>query len=283
MEPNWAQAFANARRIVSVEEVLGLRLGAVAAAGVPGAPRPRRGAQHLLLRRALPLHRDLLRLALPPLARRLPELPRRLPRGDGDRGRDPLALSDGAAAPRGRRARGHAADALRDRHRLADLVGALEPGRRGALAARRLRARGRDRDDPLRALATSCGSRARSTRRSSCSRSSSPATTSCSTRSPECSCSRSASCSSEPSAAAAASNREPAPPEARALAKSGGLRYNRRRVAGWSSQVARRAHNPEVAGSNPAPATESPALRGFPVRGRRSATACLGQVFRNVP
>jgi hypothetical protein len=28
------------------------------------------------------------------------------------------------------------------------------------------------------------------------------------------------------------------------------------RAAGWSSQVARRAHNPEVAGSNPAPATE---------------------------
>src|SRR5436190_20991355 len=27
-------------------------------------------------------------------------------------------------------------------------------------------------------------------------------------------------------------------------------------VAGWSSQVARRAHNPEVAGSNPAPAIE---------------------------
>src|SRR5215217_5490248 len=33
-------------------------------------------------------------------------------------------------------------------------------------------------------------------------------------------------------------------------------RYNDRRDAGWSSQVARRAHNPEVAGSNPAPATE---------------------------
>ena len=32
--------------------------------------------------------------------------------------------------------------------------------------------------------------------------------------------------------------------------------YNRRCVAGWSSQVARRAHNPEVAGSNPAPAIE---------------------------
>ena len=26
-------------------------------------------------------------------------------------------------------------------------------------------------------------------------------------------------------------------------------------VAGWSSQVARRAHNPKVVGSNPAPAT----------------------------
>ena len=34
------------------------------------------------------------------------------------------------------------------------------------------------------------------------------------------------------------------------------LRYNERRVAGWSSQVARRAHNPEVAGSNPAPAID---------------------------
>ena len=31
--------------------------------------------------------------------------------------------------------------------------------------------------------------------------------------------------------------------------------YRFRRDAGWSSQVARRAHNPEVAGSNPAPAT----------------------------
>src|SRR5437868_8399611 len=28
-------------------------------------------------------------------------------------------------------------------------------------------------------------------------------------------------------------------------------------TAGWSSLVARRAHNPEVAGSNPAPATKS--------------------------
>ena len=27
-------------------------------------------------------------------------------------------------------------------------------------------------------------------------------------------------------------------------------------IAGWSSQVARRAHNPKVAGSNPAPATK---------------------------
>jgi hypothetical protein len=32
-------------------------------------------------------------------------------------------------------------------------------------------------------------------------------------------------------------------------------RYTRECDAGWSSLVARRAHNPEVAGSNPAPAT----------------------------
>src|SRR6476659_6395922 len=32
--------------------------------------------------------------------------------------------------------------------------------------------------------------------------------------------------------------------------------------AGWSSQVARRAHNPEVAGSNPAPATAKGAGNG---------------------
>ncbi len=35
-------------------------------------------------------------------------------------------------------------------------------------------------------------------------------------------------------------------------------------IAGWSSLVARRAHNPEVVGSNPAPATKfSQALRGL--------------------
>ncbi len=35
--------------------------------------------------------------------------------------------------------------------------------------------------------------------------------------------------------------------------------------AGWSSLVARRAHNPEVAGSNPAPATNP--TTGAPIRG----------------
>src|ERR1700756_4989757 len=39
-------------------------------------------------------------------------------------------------------------------------------------------------------------------------------------------------------------------------------RYTPRRDAGWSSQVARRAHNPEVAGSNPAPATTKALLGG---------------------
>jgi hypothetical protein len=31
-------------------------------------------------------------------------------------------------------------------------------------------------------------------------------------------------------------------------------------VAGWSSLVARRAHNPKVAGSNPVPATNGPVV-----------------------
>lgn len=35
------------------------------------------------------------------------------------------------------------------------------------------------------------------------------------------------------------------------------LRYGVIYSAGWSSLVARRAHNPEVAGSNPAPATKN--------------------------
>src|SRR3546814_21198532 len=52
-------------------------------------------------------------------------------------------------------------------------------------------------------------------------------------------------------------------------------------AAGWSSQVARRAHNPKVAGSNPAPAThESPGQRTFSERsGRasRSAERRVGQ------
>jgi hypothetical protein len=41
-------------------------------------------------------------------------------------------------------------------------------------------------------------------------------------------------------------------------------RYTAAHAAGWSSQVARRAHNPEVAGSNPAPATGKALLtQGF--------------------
>ena len=84
------------------------------------------------------------------------------------------------------------------------LVRALESRRRGAVAARGVCARGRDRDDPLRPLAPDSASRARSTRRSSCSRSSSPATTSCSTPSPAWPCSVSASGSRVRSAAAPA-------------------------------------------------------------------------------
>ena len=39
---------------------------------------------------------------------------------------------------------------------------------------------------------------------------------------------------------------------------SGRCRFRRQTDAGWSSPVARWAHNPKVAGSNPAPATIMP-------------------------
>ena len=42
------------------------------------------------------------------------------------------------------------------------------------------------------------------------------------------------------------------------------MRYNnstlKNDIAGWSSSVARRAHNPKAVGSNPAPATKSPLI-----------------------
>ena len=40
------------------------------------------------------------------------------------------------------------------------------------------------------------------------------------------------------------------------LDSTGGGPYNPLRVAGWSSLVARWAHNPKVDGSNPSPATK---------------------------
>ena len=40
--------------------------------------------------------------------------------------------------------------------------------------------------------------------------------------------------------------------------------YHPLSVAGWSSQVARRAHNPKVAGSNPAPAIEKTGVKLYP-------------------
>ena len=64
----------------------------------------------------------------------------------------------------------------------------------------------------------------------------------------------------------------PGPPTSRARDRPeiGDLCYNLSTAAGWSSLVARRAHNPKVAGSNPAPAIwKSPAQAGFfRVRGR---------------
>ena len=49
--------------------------------------------------------------------------------------------------------------------------------------------------------------------------------------------------------------------------------YHERRDAGWSSQVARRAHNPEVAGSNPAPAIPIAPLRGAVLEASAQARA----------
>lgn len=39
------------------------------------------------------------------------------------------------------------------------------------------------------------------------------------------------------------------------LAKKGNMGYNALNIAGWSSQVTRQAHNLEIVGSNPTPAT----------------------------
>src|SRR3978361_1308681 len=51
-------------------------------------------------------------------------------------------------------------------------------------------------------------------------------------------------------------SRRGAPEEHTGLAFTGSLGYRAVTDAGWSSPVARRAHNPKVAGSNPAPATQ---------------------------
>ena len=48
--------------------------------------------------------------------------------------------------------------------------------------------------------------------------------------------------------------------------------------AGWSSLVARRAHNPEVTGSNPVPATMKPPQKcgGFSLHGAGNTTLYIG-------
>src|SRR5215213_3192364 len=60
------------------------------------------------------------------------------------------------------------------------------------------------------------------------------------------------------------------------------LHYPDTSAAGWSSQVARRAHNPKVAGSNPAPATRKPASRqaGFRLFGQPVCATPLPRLGR---
>ena len=162
---------------------------------------------------------------------------------------DRLALPDGAAARRRPRPRGHAPPLLRHRHRLARLRRPLRSGRRRAVAPCRLGARGRRRRSSLYA---------------------------------------------RPVAVQAAGALYPAAVVLTILAtgnhfvvdalagvlvmalgfglaalpagiEGGKILVS---VAGWSSQVARRAHNPEVAGSNPAPAIS-------PMRARVLGSSCL--------
>ena len=125
MEPNWAQAFANANRIESVEEVLGfaweqsLQRAFLALPDLVAALNLFYFVGHFLLtgiffvwlyhrsRDGFSSFRDGF-LAATALG-----------------ARHPLALSDRAAAARRRRARGHPAAAVRDRHRLAAPPSAL--------------------------------------------------------------------------------------------------------------------------------------------------------------
>ena len=51
-------------------------------------------------------------------------------------------------------------------------------------------------------------------------------------------------------------------------------------VAGWSSQVARRAHNPEVAGSNPAPATKYIGFEPEQCSGSKAKSGDVAQLVR---
>ena len=58
--------------------------------------------------------------------------------------------------------------------------------------------------------------------------------------------------------------------------------YNRKVVAGWSSPVARWAHNPKVAGSNPAPATSLTWTKRSPVIWRPLAISGRVQHSRQI-
>ena len=74
----------------------------------------------------------------------------------------------------------------------------------------------------------------------------------------------------------------PAPREFVAPATSPLLSYHCRSAAGWSSLVARRAHNPKVAGSNPAPAIKkAPEIRGFSLAGSADSVPGTKRVPRS--
>ena len=91
--------------------------------------------------------------------------------------------------------------------------------------------------------------------------------------------------SSGPVACWAGSCRARGPPRSGAAGTSrfacrSGCSYSRGTDAGWSSSVARWAHNPEVAGSNPAPATK-PQVEGW-FRRRNQPSVCRRCVLTRV-
>ena len=245
MRPDWPLALRHAREVARGSASRTSRGRRRSSSAFLRAPDLVRALNVFYLAGHFVLTGRLLRLALPPLAARVPRLPERLPARDRDRARGALELPDGAAAPRGRRPRGHA-----------------PPASPASTSARPARPRSRTRS-PRSRRSTPAGPSASA---SASSRLRAPA-----------SAGKSAGVALPARGRAdRRRDRQPLRPRRRSrawrvtaaalrlaclAARASGAKLDAC-DAGWSSQVARRAHNPEVAGSNPAPATTKALLSG---------------------